>query len=65
VSTKKESAAAAGKSAAAYAKDQFMQSKQFSAPQKDMLDALLIEDQTYTLEQVKKMLQDTSKRTVS
>lgn len=42
-----------------------MQSKQFSAPQKDVLDALLIEDQTYTLEQVKKMLQDISKRTVS
>lgn len=47
-----------------FTKAQFLASKQFTSIQKDVLSVLLNNDETYTHEQVEKLLEDFAKRTV-
>lgn len=47
-----------------FTKQQFLKSATFTPVQKDVLRTLLRDDETYTLEQVKKMVEDYAKRTV-
>ncbi len=49
---------------AAYTKQQFMASKRLSPSEKDILYALLQDDQKYTHEQIQKILQDFLKKEV-
>ena len=54
-----------GKQAAPkFTKQQFLKSANFSRVEKDVLRALMKEDELYTLEQAKKMVIDFAKRTV-
>lgn len=47
-----------------YTKAQFLASKQFKPIQKDVLRALLKDGETYTFDQVQKLVDDYAKRTV-
>lgn len=49
---------------AAYTKRQFMESKRLSSSEKDILHALLQDDQKYTNEQIQKIIQDFLKKEV-
>jgi hypothetical protein len=48
--------------ASAYTKEQILESQRFTNIQKDVLGALLDEEQQYTLEQVDKAIKDFDKR---
>ncbi|WP_282938987.1 hypothetical protein [Paenibacillus sp. RC67] len=61
MSTKEKSVEAA---VSAYTKQQFLESKQYTAQQKDVLNTLLQDDTTYTMEQVKKYMMDFSRKVV-
>jgi hypothetical protein len=50
---------------AAYTKEQFLASKQFTAVQKDVLRALLKDGETYTVDQAQKLIDDFAKRKVT
>lgn len=47
-----------------FSKEQFLKSKNFSPVQKDVLRSILKDDEYYTLDQVKKMVEDFGKRKV-
>ena len=47
-----------------FSKQQFLKSANFTRIEKDVLSAILEDDKQYTIEQVKKMLEDFKKRTV-
>lgn len=47
-----------------YTKEQFLNSKQFSAVQKDIFHALLKDGESYTMDQVKKLVQEFLKKEV-
>lgn len=50
---------------AAYTKAQFLASKQFTAIERDVLRALMREDETYTVDQAQKLIDDFAKRKVT
>lgn len=47
-----------------YTKEQFLSSKQFNSTQKDVLHALLKDGESYTMDQVKKLVQEFLKKEV-
>lgn len=51
------------KQAVSFSKEQFLASKQFS-DQKDLLDALLLPNQCYSVAEVEKMIENYKKREV-
>lgn len=61
MSTKEKSNEAA---VSTYTKQQFLESKQYTAQQKDVLNALLQDDTAYTVEQVKKHMTEFSRKVV-
>lgn len=62
MATKRENASDA--SAPTYTKQQFLSAQRFS-DRKDILNALLVDDQLYTMEQVETLLADFMKKEVS
>lgn len=53
------------KTKAGYFKKQFMQSTAFTAVEKDVLQALMHDGETYTMHQARKMVKDFAKRKVN
>lgn len=47
-----------------FTKQQFLKSANFTPIQKDVLRSILKDDQTYTLDEVKKLVEDFAKRKV-
>lgn len=47
-----------------YTKAQFLASKQFTAIQRDFLNAILEDDKTYTMDQVKQLIDEYAKKAV-
>ncbi|MDO3678681.1 hypothetical protein [Paenibacillus ehimensis] len=60
----KEETAAAQESLPAFTKQQFLESKLFTAQQKDLLNALLHDEETYTTDQVKQQIEQYLKKAV-
>ncbi|MCP1311112.1 hypothetical protein [Paenibacillus tyrfis] len=60
----KEETAAAQESLPAFTKQQFLESKLFTAQQKDLLNALLQDEETYTTDQVKQQIEQYLKKAV-
>lgn len=52
------------KAAVTFSKQQFLKSANFTPIQKDILRSILKDDECYTLEQVKRMVEDFVKRKV-
>ena len=52
------------KAGVTFTKQQFLKSANFTSVQKDVLRTLLKDDETYTLDHVKQMVEDFAKRTV-
>lgn len=52
------------KKKAEYTKQQFLNSKKFTTIQKDVLKVLLLDEQKYTNDQVKKLIEDFMKKEV-
>ncbi len=55
---------AAQESLPAFTKRQFLESKLFTAQQKDLLNALLHDEETYTTDQVKRQIEQYLKKAV-
>ncbi|NEN84366.1 hypothetical protein G3T11_19120 [Paenibacillus elgii] len=60
----KEETTAAQESLPAFTKQQFLESKLFTAQQKDLLSALLQDEETYTTDQVKQQIEQYLKKAV-
>lgn len=60
----KEETTAAQESLPAFTKQQFLESKLFTAQQKDLLNALLHDEETYTTDQVKQQIEQYLKKAV-
>ncbi|WP_025853089.1 hypothetical protein [Paenibacillus ehimensis] len=60
----KEETAADQESLPAFTKQQFLESKLFTAQQKDLLNALLHDEETYTTDQVKQQIEQYLKKAV-
>jgi len=65
VSSKRKSAAEATRPAAAFTKEQLLQSARYSPQEKDILAAILQEGQTYTHEQASRLLAEFRERKVT
>jgi hypothetical protein len=65
VSNKKSKAGEQTKQAEqTYTKAQFLASKQFTAIQRDFLNAILEDGKTYTMDQVKQLIEEYAKKAV-
>lgn len=53
------------KAAVKFTKQQFLKSANFTPVRKDVLRALLKDDETYTIDQVRKLIDDYAKRKVT
>ncbi|XOK62635.1 hypothetical protein ACJ7K1_05785 [Paenibacillus elgii] len=60
----KEETTAAQESLPAFTKQQFLESKLFTAQQKDLLNALLQDEETYTTDEVKQQIEQYLKKAV-
>lgn len=62
--SKKEPQAKPEKAAPKFTKQQFLKAANFSQVERDVLRALMKDDESYTLDQAKKLVDDFSKRKV-
>jgi hypothetical protein len=53
------------KGAPRFTKQQFLKAANFTQAQRDLLRMILKDDQTYTIDEVKKLIEDFSKRKVN
>lgn len=60
----KEETTATQESLPAFTKQQFLESKLFTAQQKDLLNALLQDEETYTTDEVKQQIEQYLKKAV-
>ncbi|GLI08104.1 hypothetical protein YDYSG_41340 [Paenibacillus tyrfis] len=64
VAAMKEETTVAQESLPAFTKQQFLESKLFTAQQKDLLNALLQDEETYTTDEVKQQIEQYLKKAV-